>query len=58
MSDLLEFKNQQIEALQKENERLKKQIIETEKSQRISADKLKEIISDPTFNKPIQNVEY
>ncbi len=58
MSDVLEFQKQRIEALEKEVERLQQIIVKTEKSTRISADKLKVVIKDPAFNKPSQNIEY
>ncbi|AMO19440.1 hypothetical protein [Flavobacterium columnare] len=58
MSDVLEFQKQRIEALEKEIQRLQQIIVKTEKTTRVSADKLKEVISDPAFNKPIQNLNY
>lgn len=58
MSEMLEFQKVRIEALEKEVERLRSKLIETEKKTRMSADELKAFINNPDFQKPIQSIEY
>jgi hypothetical protein len=58
MSDIIEFQKVRIEALEREIERLRFQLVETEKKTRMSADELKAFINNPDFHKPIQNIEY
>lgn len=55
---MLEFQKIRIEALEKEVERLKVKLIETEKSTSKTSKDLREFINDPIFNKPIQITDY
>lgn len=57
-SDIYEFQKLQIEALKKENERLKLQMIRKESSLRDYLKRLQDHMSNPDFNKPILNINY
>lgn len=58
MSEMLEFQKVRIEALEKEVERLRSKLIETEKKTRLSAEELKAFINNPDFQQPIHNIQY
>lgn len=58
MCQICEFQKLQIEALKKENERLKQVMVRKETSLKDYLKRIQEHINNPDFHKPILNINY